>query len=305
MRYHRPSLTLICLAALGILAVPARPVSAALNAGNFLRFGVGARPLGMGNSFVAIADDATAVYWNPAGLASSDIAEFFISYANRFGLGIHDVSLGFTLPTERRYRLGAALVRTSVDGITRSSREDTDGRPIVEGSFGDSENAFILAMGYRLHRMISVGLGTKLLLHQLDTWSANGLGFDLGFMFTPADAISLGLNVQNLNNPRMRWNTLEHSYDNISTNVKAGCAVHLLSRRLTISLDADDSDVGGRVFHGGAEFHPTSYVGVRGGLSGNDPTIGASLLWHRFRLDYTYQAHELGDTYLISIAGTL
>ncbi|MBI5867741.1 MAG: PorV/PorQ family protein [candidate division Zixibacteria bacterium] len=305
MRNHCPKLTFFCLAALAILAVSARPASAALNAGNFLRFGVGARPLGMGNSFVAIADDATAVYWNPAGLVSGNIAEFFVSYANRFGVGIRDVSLGFTLPTERRYRLGAAFVRTSVDGITRSSRADADGRPIVEGSFGDSENAFILAMGYRLHRMISMGLATKFLLHQLDTWSANGLGFDLGFMFTPVDAISLGLNVQNLNNPRMRWNTLERSYDNISTNVKAGCAVRLFSRRLTVSLDADDSDVGGRVFHGGAEFHPTSYVGVRGGLSGHDPTIGASLSWRRLRLDYTFQAHELGDTYLISIAGTL
>ena len=37
-------------------------------AGDFLTLGVGARPLGMGGSFAAIADDSTAAYWNPAGL---------------------------------------------------------------------------------------------------------------------------------------------------------------------------------------------------------------------------------------------
>ena len=38
------------------------------NTANFLRIGVGARAAGMGNAFVAIADDATAAYWNPACL---------------------------------------------------------------------------------------------------------------------------------------------------------------------------------------------------------------------------------------------
>ena len=37
-------------------------------AGDFLTLGVGARPLALGGSFAAIADDSTAAYWNPAGL---------------------------------------------------------------------------------------------------------------------------------------------------------------------------------------------------------------------------------------------
>ena len=40
-------------------------------AGNFLRFGVGGRALGMGRSFVSIADDASGVYWNPAGIVGT------------------------------------------------------------------------------------------------------------------------------------------------------------------------------------------------------------------------------------------
>ena len=37
-------------------------------AGEFLALGVGARALGMGGAFVSLADDATAAYWNPAGI---------------------------------------------------------------------------------------------------------------------------------------------------------------------------------------------------------------------------------------------
>jgi len=37
-------------------------------AARYLRIGVGARALGMGGAFVAVADDASACYWNPAGL---------------------------------------------------------------------------------------------------------------------------------------------------------------------------------------------------------------------------------------------
>ncbi|MCH9007654.1 hypothetical protein IIA29_06555, partial [candidate division KSB1 bacterium] len=39
-------------------------------AGEFLRWGIGAKALGIGRAFTSIADDASALYWNPAGMAS-------------------------------------------------------------------------------------------------------------------------------------------------------------------------------------------------------------------------------------------
>ena len=131
-------------AVLAALVLSAQTASGAWNAGNFLRFGVGARPLAMGNSFVAIADDATAVYWNPAGLSQGNGMEFFVSYTERFGLGIQDASAGLTLPTEKRYRLGMAVIRTSVGDINRATRADANGRPIV------SSIALILFLAYAL-----------------------------------------------------------------------------------------------------------------------------------------------------------
>src|SRR5438105_3412392 len=45
---------------------------------NFLKLGVGARAVAMGEAYSAVADDATALYWNPAGLAriAKDSAAF-------------------------------------------------------------------------------------------------------------------------------------------------------------------------------------------------------------------------------------
>src|SRR5215470_15693040 len=50
------------------------------SSGGFLRIGVGARAVGMGETFVAVADDPSAIFWNPAGLASLQRRELAISY---------------------------------------------------------------------------------------------------------------------------------------------------------------------------------------------------------------------------------
>ena len=53
----------------------------------FLNHGVGARALGMGSVFVSIADDATAAYWNPAGLTQVGKHAFSMMYSDTFGSG--------------------------------------------------------------------------------------------------------------------------------------------------------------------------------------------------------------------------
>ena len=57
------------------------------HAAEFLSHGVGARALGMGSAFVAIADDATATYWNPAGLTKVKKHSFSAMYSDTFSTG--------------------------------------------------------------------------------------------------------------------------------------------------------------------------------------------------------------------------
>ena len=59
---------------------------------------VGPRAIGMGGAFSALADDASALFWNPAGLARVGHQEIAVSHANLFGTGIRDDLVSFVLP---------------------------------------------------------------------------------------------------------------------------------------------------------------------------------------------------------------
>ena len=68
-----------------LLAVVAVPARATKYAGEFLKIPVGARAVGMGGAFSAIADDATAPFWNPAGMVYLPYKEGFLQHAEKFG----------------------------------------------------------------------------------------------------------------------------------------------------------------------------------------------------------------------------
>src|SRR5258705_16849 len=67
-------------------------------AGEFLKQPVGARALGMGGAFTAVADDATAPWWNPAGMAYLPYKEVIPMHAEQFGKLVNHDYLGFVMP---------------------------------------------------------------------------------------------------------------------------------------------------------------------------------------------------------------
>jgi len=73
---------------------------AGTSSATFLRIGVGARAVAMGETFVAVANDPSAIYWNPAGLASLQRRELSISHVQwPADIGYDHVTL--TLPSRR------------------------------------------------------------------------------------------------------------------------------------------------------------------------------------------------------------
>lgn len=293
-------------AAIGIicLSLSASPaVHASWNAGNFLKFGIGARAMGMGNSFVAVANDATAIYWNPAALTRITEHQVFVSYADRFGAGVQDQSGGIALRWLKRVNVGFALARTSLGDIKRTTEGvvDSRGRPIIEGTFDDAEVALMFASGIRVHEILSIGLTAKYMIHELYDKNATAIALDLGWMFRPVSSLSLGLNAQNINRARMKWNTQSSHFDRIPANFKFGGALALMDSRLTVSADLNVPDFGSLSLHSGVEFAATEFFVMRGGLAETKVATGASILWDAVRLDYAYRTQEIGDTHRFAL----
>jgi hypothetical protein len=105
----------------------------------------GTRAAGMGNAFVAVADDATSVYWNPAGMATGTFLSFVVDFGqNRAEPALEDGIIGgaegstgfvgFTIPP-----LGLAYYRRSLATSTPRPPDETagqsreDGRQSVQG----------------------------------------------------------------------------------------------------------------------------------------------------------------------------
>ena len=119
----RTLLPRLAAAALLFLAPPAH---ATKYAGEFLKIPMGARAIGMGGAFTAVCDDASAAWWNPAGMVFLPYREVMIQHAEQFGsLENHDVLTGvFPLGGEKGHQaaLGVSLVRVAVDDIPITPR---------------------------------------------------------------------------------------------------------------------------------------------------------------------------------------
>ena len=122
MKKFFPPVGLIALAAV-LLSTPA---SATKYAGEFLKIPVGPRAIGLGGAFTAIADDATAPYWNPAGMVFLPYHEVLFQHAERFGSLENQDYLSGVIPLGGDHghesAIGLTLLRVAVDDIPITPR---------------------------------------------------------------------------------------------------------------------------------------------------------------------------------------
>ncbi len=111
---------------LGALLSAAVPAHATKYAGEFLKIEVGARAIGMGGAFTAVADDATSPWWNPAGMIYLPYREVLPQHSEMFGgLQNHDY-LGAVFPMGgkegRQSAFGVAAILSAVNDIPVTPR---------------------------------------------------------------------------------------------------------------------------------------------------------------------------------------
>lgn len=163
-----------------------------------LRLGAGARAAGMGDAHVALADDATATYWNPAGLAAIERTQFTLmhdewlsSVRMETASVAHETGIG---------NFGLHFSGMYLDEIQRF--ESASSAP--SGNFNVYEIAVTGAYGRRIADW-DVGVGVKGLHSGLDDQSASGWAVDVGVRYhTRIPGLTFAGAAQNLG-PRMTF----------------------------------------------------------------------------------------------------
>ena len=197
-----PALTAIALCLLMV-----SPACATKLAGEFLSTGFGAKALGMGGAFASIADDASAIYWNPAGLVQMDRSQVLLMHSERFGNLVDYNCFSVVRPIsedpDRRTNGGLGLIWLRVSDIKITShlaRPDTDfvdtnanGRwdpgerrlwsPENVRNESDNEVAGYLSYSFRLRADLSFGVNAKLIWKEIADISALGFGLDAGVIY--------------------------------------------------------------------------------------------------------------------------
>src|SRR3989304_4818753 len=103
-------------------------------AGEFMAIGVGGRALGMGGAFTAVANDVTAGYYNPAGLANLNYPQISLMHSEQFGDLVNYDYGAVAIPYGNDMSFGLSIIRLGVDGIpdTRNALYDANGDGVVD-----------------------------------------------------------------------------------------------------------------------------------------------------------------------------
>lgn len=133
----------------------------------FLRIGAGARALGMGDAYSAIAEGPTAIYWNPAGLGHQTSPEVAYSHVEMIGF-IHHEYLAYTHPIELlRGTIGTAITLYNEDQIDRITNTNKQ-----VGTFKNHSEVFALSYGTSFNIGEDWGMSDRSYFN--DLWRVSG-----------------------------------------------------------------------------------------------------------------------------------
>lgn len=307
-------------------------------AGEFMAIGVGGRPLGMGGAFVAAANDITAGYYNPAGLAHINYPQLSLMHDERYGNLVNYNYGAVAIPYGKDFSFGISAVRLAVDGIkdTRNALYDANGDGILDinkddrldyskiSEFSNQDWAIYLTGAKRISDELYLGVNLKVVKRDIAEFSATGFGFDVGAIYMPMENLYLGANLQDATTTLVAWSTGRNELVSPTAKIGAAYKLNVPGGVLMPSVDLD-MRFEGRNFasqfnlgpvsidpHIGFEYSFKNLFMVRAGY--NDVkqfTIGAGVKLPKLNIDYSFarfnmsENERLPDSHRISLILTL
>lgn len=287
---------LILFAALHILH-PAFSAAAGKTTAEFLKLGAGARAGALGGAYSAMADDPTALYWNPASLTQIQGSQASFMHALYIESSFFD-HLAYAHSFQDAGTLGLGLQYFSAGSIPQTDETGSE-----SGTFTPNDLAVSLGYGLKFENLggLSLGVNAKLIQSKIID-SANTAALDLGAL-SPAfidEKIKLGFSVSNLGGQIKFGSTSE----SLPLMIRLGSSLKILdSWSASLDLEAPQSDKTSVAL--GSEYRldlSAHQVALRAGL--NSKTLGEiggftgfafGLGWKASRLSIDYAIAPLGD----------
>ncbi|MBN2543526.1 OmpA family protein [bacterium] len=316
-------------------------VNAGKYVANFLDMGAGARALGMGKAFTASADDVTAVWWNPSGLAQINFHQLNLMHSTLYK-ELYNYDTGcLTLPLMNG-TLGLGIMRLATEDIP-FTRDDMfydwgpdqlpgtndpgegngirdSGEPIIPvfDYKGEANTAFFVGYALPLFSKVFVGGNFKFIRQDIGEFSSMGFGGDLGALYNHNENLKFGILLQDITGTHLRWST--ETWESKFPTLKIGASY---SKKLpewgTLNLNCDletkfeNIKTGSVLSIGtvsidtylGGEFWLKDIFALRTGLERKYLTAGAGLKIKFFQVDYAFLSHEIEQTHRISVTVNL
>ncbi len=274
--------------------------SAGTEGAAFLNIPVGGRPAALGSAYSALATDAYAPVYNPAGLGfleSTQLSGMHLSYLE----SINYEYLSFVHPFSQKHGIGfSAQYRTSGD----IAKTDVSGRNV--GSFDSQAGAYSLAYGYAVSERLSLGMTGKVIHSRIDDVSASAYAADIGGLYQAKANLRFSTVVTNLGS---KLKFIEQG-DSLPLAVKAGVAYQPKST-WQLALEGVYRKSGLASAHAGGEWQPIPVFCLRTGYKTDTTTelsaiagltVGMGItLWGQ-ELSYAWVPFgELGSAQYVSL----
>ena len=292
-------------------------------AASFLEIEVGSRAVGMGGAYVAVVDDATAVYWNPAGLARIHKSEVVLIHTNWLvGTSFDFVAIAF--PVGNFGTIGASLTSLSTDEMEVRTVLLPNG---TGERFSTTDLSAGLSYAMDLTEKFSIGVNAKYISQKIWHMGAQGFALDIGTLFkTNLNGMTIGMSISNFGTSmRLQGNDIFVNYDeapnlggsndripafkqtekySLPLILRVGLAMDIVNREsnvVTVALNAAHPNDNTEYINMGVEYTIADVVALRMGYKntflkdseeGLTAGVGTKLVLAggiAFTVDYAYQ----------------
>ncbi len=264
----------------------------------------GARAVGMGESFTAVADDLSAMHYNSAGLVQVKAPEISLMHNSYLDTGFFD-TLGAA------YSFGnSGTLALGLNYLNYGSIDRRDGSGNLVGSYTPFDISLRGAFGFSIDKDFSLGFSSQWIRQDINGSVHTGLLWDMGFLLNPAEHFSGGLSLKNLG--------VDSGGYNLPVELWAGTAYRFQLAKeeahvLLLSLNGVLSFQGVSRLNTGLEYAIQRNYFLRAGysqdlqpagsgsLKGLD--LGAGVKVSQFQLDYSFSLlGDLGNVHRVSLS---